>query len=116
MAPINRLAIGRNAEVAVARWYERRGYCVLAHSWRCRTGEIDLVVARDRHIAFVEVKCRSTSRFGTAFEAVDTRKQAQVRRVAAVWLSEWEGPPIRSIRFDAASVQGGKVEVICGAW
>ena len=100
----------------MAAWYEARGYVVEARNWRCRQGELDLVVRKGGTVVFCEVKTRSSDAFGAPVEAVTRAKQLQVRRLAARWLAE-RGPPRRGpVRFDVASVLAGKVEVVEGAF
>jgi len=89
-------------EVAEAR-YLGSGYRVLARNWRCRIGELDLVLARGSTLVLCEVKTRRGARFGVGFEAVDARKQAKIRAVAEAYLIV-SGIEPRSIRFDVASV------------
>ncbi len=111
-----RRALGAEGEAAVAAWYEGRGYEVLARNWRCPTGEIDLVLRRGRTVVFCEVKTRTSDAFGAPQEAVTRAKQTRIRHLAARWLSE--GAPVSAvgIRFDVASVLGGRVEVLEGAF
>lgn len=110
-----RRALGAHGEALAARWYERHGYEVLARNWRCREGEIDLVVRRGTVIAVCEVKARSTAAFGSPAEAVTRTKQQRIRRVAMRWLEE-TGTRGR-VRFDVACVLGGRLdEVIEGAF
>jgi putative endonuclease len=110
-----RRALGASGEEAAALWYRQHGYEVLARNWRCRDGELDLVVRRHRTIVFCEVKTRTTDRFGVPAEAVNYEKRRRLRVLAAKWL---EASPVRprEIRFDVASVMGGLVEVIEGAF
>jgi putative endonuclease len=112
-----RRAHGAFGEGRVAQWYEARGYRVLARNWRSRTGELDLVVGQGRVVVFCEVKARSTTAFGSPFEAVTPAKQARLRKLAAEWLAE-AGPAAgsRELRFDVAAVLSGKVEVIEAAF
>jgi putative endonuclease len=110
-----RRALGADGEAAAAAWYEANGYEVLARNWRCREGELDLVVRRARTIVFCEVKARTTTAFGVPAEAVDRDKRRRLRHLAARWL---EDSPVRptEIRFDVASVLAGEVEIIEGAF
>jgi putative endonuclease len=50
--PVDRRALGASGEDAVAAWYEGNGYEILARNWRCREGELDLVVRRARVLVF----------------------------------------------------------------
>jgi putative endonuclease len=110
-----RRALGASGEDAVATWYEAHGYEVLARNWRCRTGELDLVVRRNRTFVFCEVKTRTSDAFGAPVEAVTRDKQIRLRHLAARWLEE---APLRptEIRFDVASVLAGTVEIVEGAF
>lgn len=98
------MSLGRAGEDVAARWYEAAGWQVLDRNWRTgRAGELDLVVRRGGIIAFCEVKTRSGTAFGTPAEAVDTRKQAQIRRLARAWLAEHDARA-SGLRFDVVSV------------
>ena len=100
----------------MASWYEARGYEVLNRNWRCREGELDLVVRDGRKFIFCEVKTRTTDAFGAPVEAVTRTKQMRVRRLAARWLEDEAPVRPREIRFDVASVLGGNIEVVEGAF
>jgi putative endonuclease len=91
---------------------------VLARNWRCRDGELDLIVASGAVLAFCEVKARTTGAFGVPVEAVTRAKQTRIRRLATRWLQEAAGrvPRYGTIRFDVASVLAGRVDVVEGAF
>ncbi len=80
----------------------------MARNWRCREGELDLVVRRGRILVFCEVKARTTDAFGVPAEAVTRAKQARIRRLAARWLAEAAPSGARDIRFDVVAVLGGR--------
>lgn len=111
--------LGARGEQLTADWYVAHGYRVVARNWRCREGEIDLVLlAVDGDLVFCEVKTRSSDRFGVPAEAVTPAKQRRLRTLAARYLA-MEGRPApgrRGIRFDVAAVMGGRVEVIEAAF
>ena len=94
---------GSLGEDAAERLYVRRGYRVVARNWRCRIGELDLVVARTGVVVVVEVKTRKGSRFGGGYVAVDGRKRAKIRAVTEVFLQQ-TGANDAGVRFDVASV------------
>ncbi|HXR53832.1 MAG TPA: YraN family protein [Acidimicrobiales bacterium] len=99
--------LGRRGEEAVAEWYARAGYEVLGRNWRCRDGEIDLVVVDPGGVlVFCEVKTRSSTAFGAPLDAVTAIKQKRLRRLAARWLSQVpsRGATMRPVRFDVAGV------------
>ena len=110
-----RHALGKSGEDSVARWYVARGWSVVARNFRCRYGEIDLIVARRGELVFCEVKARRGQSFGDAFEKVDYRRQGRLRRAAVHWLS-LEPRGAANIRFDVAAVRDGVIEVLEGAF
>jgi putative endonuclease len=110
-----RQRLGRWAEERVARWYEAAGYDVVARNWRCREGELDLVVARPGVLVFVEVKARTSTAYGSPAAAVTWQKQQRLRRLALRFLEEVPGAG-RRLRFDVACVLAGRVEVLESAF
>lgn len=110
-----RRRLGDRGEAAAAAWYEARGYQVVSRNWRCRQGEIDLIVSSGGAVVFCEVKTRSSNRFGTPAEAVTASKQRRIRGLAVQWLAD--NPGCGSVvRFDVAQVSGGQVDVIIDAF
>jgi putative endonuclease len=110
------LELGRRGESLAADEYRSRGYRVVARNWRAgRSGELDLVLAQGRLLVVCEVKTRSSLAFGFPAEAVDWRKQARLRGLAAAFLAAHDVRPA-TIRFDVASVLGDSVEIIEAAF
>jgi putative endonuclease len=104
---LGRADLGRRGEEAVALWYARAGYDVVARNWRCRHGEIDLVALDpDGVVVVCEVKTRSSTAFGSPADAVTATKQRRLRQLAARWLADTRqrGTRMRPVRFDVAGV------------
>ncbi|ATL69440.1 YraN family protein [Nocardia terpenica] len=99
----DKLALGAHGEELAARFLRDAGMEIIERNWRCRYGELDLIVRDAAVTAFVEVKTRSGLGFGTPAEAVTFVKQQRIRRLALLWLNEQAGP-WRNIRFDVVSV------------
>jgi putative endonuclease len=97
------LDLGRTGEDAALALYSARGFRPVARNWRCRLGEIDLVLWRAALLVICEVKCRSGGSFGAPFEAVNGTKQRKLRALGEVFLSGWR-EPVDAVRFDVASV------------
>lgn len=107
-----RQTLGAAGEDAALRVYRTDGYRLVARNWRCRVGELDLVLARGETLVVCEVKTRRGDRYGGGWEAVTARKQAKIRAVTQVFLSG-SGTPPEVVRFDVASVAvrpGGRPE------
>jgi putative endonuclease len=120
-----RARIGRQGEQVVADWYEARGFTVLDRNWRCSLGELDLVLADEggRQLVFCEVKTRTSSAFGSPFEAVTAQKVRRLRRLAGRWMAQAKprGLSPAQVRLDVAAVRAGpgataSVEVVEGAF
>jgi putative endonuclease len=77
---------------------------LLDRNWRCREGELDLVLARGRAVVFCEVKTRRGTAFGAPFEAVTVVKQRRLRTLALRWLADHPEHRAPELRFDVASV------------
>ncbi len=76
--------LGPFGEELARRHLEAKGYRFVERNWRCRSGEIDLVMTEHDELVFVEVKARRGERSGRAEEAVSP---AKVRRLLAT--GEW---------------------------
>ncbi|MGB8265678.1 MAG: YraN family protein [Candidatus Velthaea sp.] len=106
--------LGRSGEEIAAGYLEQLGYVVVGRNVRLPGGEID-VICRDKDVfVFVEVKTRSTARFGSAVSAVDARKRRTLRALAADWL-QFAAPRARA-RFDVVTVRDGRVAHYRGAF
>jgi putative endonuclease len=96
--------VGRAGEALAEAYLTRAGCRAIARNFRCRVGEIDLVVVDGETIVFVEVRTRRGARCGTPLESVDGRKQARVGRVARYFLG-LHGWGDRIVRFDVVGVR-----------
>ncbi len=87
-------ALGSRGERAAADFLERRGYRVIGAGFLARRGEIDLVCRHGERLVLVEVKTRSSQRFGAPAEAVGAAKRRAMRSAAAEYrtLAGWRGP------------------------
>lgn len=81
----------------------KAGYELEAHRFKVGREEIDLVVRHGDMVAFVEVKTRQGTGFGSGGEAVGWRKRKAIGRVAEVWRIR-HGRPDDQFRFDVIEV------------
>lgn len=110
-----RRRLGIAGEDKAAEWYAGEGYRVVARNWRCRDGELDLVLVGHGSVVFSEVKTRSSTRFGVPAESVSATKQRRIRGLATRFLQENPEHHGR-IRFDVVSILSGKLHVIEAAF
>ena len=101
---VDRNALGRWGEDIAVAHLEHEGYQVLARNWRCREGELDVVVRQGAAVVFVEVKTRSSSAYGEPAEAVTPVKARRIRGLAGKWLTECRPLGVEDLRFDVVAV------------
>jgi putative endonuclease len=111
---VNRAARGRAGEDAAAQLLEANGYRIVGRNIRLPGGEIDIVARDGDVVVFVEVKARANASFGAAVRAVDHRKRATLRALAADWL-QIAAPQARA-RFDVVTFDGGRARLHRGAF
>ena len=105
--------LGRGFEELVASHLESHGWSVVGRNVRFGRREIDLVIQRERIVAFVEVKGRRGSGYGHPLHAITWKKRREIAAVALWWMQR-HGQPGLSYRFDAVSVvrdPGGRVTI-----
>lgn len=94
---------GAAAERAARKHLERNGLRCVDSNYRCRWGEIDLVM-RDRDtLVFVEVRYRGSDRFGGPAASIDAAKRERLLRAAADYLGRMGGPQ-PAARFDVVAL------------
>ena len=97
----NNLA-GAWGEALAAAYLRKKRYSIVASGYRCRFGEIDLIVKNRKYLVFVEVKLRKSAGFARAMEYVDRNKQQKLRTTASLYLSE--NPTDLQPRFDVIEI------------
>lgn len=82
------------------------GLAVLDRNYRCRAGEIDLVMRHGQVIVFVEVRYRRSTEFGTPLETITPRKQQRIVQTARHYLVAHPSLAEMPCRFDAVGISG----------
>ena len=88
---------GGAAEAAAADFLALQGLSLLQSNYRCRLGEIDLVLRDGPTIVFAEVRLRTNTSFGSAADSIDARKRSRIIAAALHYLA---GKPEMPCRFD----------------
>jgi len=113
------LYLGSLGEEASLRFLKSKGYKILARNYKSRLGEIDIVACDRDTVCFVEVKTRSSDKFGLPQEALSNFKQRQIAKTALKFLKENKLLD-KKARFDVVSVtyQGDlpKIDLITDAF
>jgi putative endonuclease len=97
---------GRNAEQRAGEFLEQQGLVVLARNFRCRQGEIDLVLRDGATLVVAEIRYRTDNAFGTPAETVDGRKQMRLIACARRFLQAHPTLALAPLRFDVVALGG----------
>jgi len=96
--------LGAKGERLAADFMRRNGYEIEERNFRFERGEIDIIAKKDGLVSFCEVKTRTTATYGPGEDAVDMKKQEQIRKVAEGYLAERELDDYE-FRFDVIVVE-----------
>lgn len=85
---MNKTLIGKSGEELSVAYLKSVGHRVLECGFRCKLGEIDIITFRNNTIHFIEVKTRSSNKFGRPIESVTNEKLRHIKNVAEVYLQK----------------------------
>ncbi|MZP29123.1 YraN family protein [Heliobacterium undosum] len=100
---MNRVLLGRWGEERALQHLLGLGWFLICQNYRTPRGEIDLILRESNWIVFVEVRTRSSERFGRGEETIDYRKRRRLMATAGHFLGAYQGPP-GDPRFDLISI------------
>ena len=99
---VHKKVLGKKGEKLVEDYLKKQGCVILSRNFRTPFGEADIIAKDGDEIAFVEVKTRTSNKYGAPKEAVGKDKQRRYKKIAQVyWLKTGEEP---NARFDVAEV------------
>jgi putative endonuclease len=96
-------ASGAAAEQRACRFLRRKGLKLITRNFRCRFGEIDLIMLDSDNLVFVEVRFRDASQFTRARATVNAHKRHKLIRTGAMFLATCNHPH-RVVRFDVVAI------------
>ena len=98
------VSLGRDAEARALAFLEQQGLTLIEKNFRCRAGEIDLIMRDAQTLVFIEVRSRKNKHFGGAAASVGPIKQERLWRSASFYLLKFPKPPV--CRFDLVAIDG----------
>lgn len=107
---------GQAAEAEACRHLQQQGLELIERNYRCRQGEIDLIMRDGKSTVFVEVRYRSNPNFGGAAASVDPRKQGKLIATASHYLQQHHALAQQPARFDVIAIAPGTLEWIRDAF
>lgn len=112
----NKRQTGTSYEIKAEEYLIQKGYQILERNFQNRSGEIDIIAKDGAYFCFIEVKYRTTNEYGSPFEAVNIRKQNQIRKVAQYYLMKNKLNEWTPCRFDVIGFVGEEMTHIENAF
>lgn len=104
---------GRLMEDLALEWLQGRGLTLVTRNFRCRAGEIDLIMRQGAELVFVEVRARASGSHGGAAASITSAKQKRLLLAAQFYLQRL--PRVPACRFDVLAFEGDQVNWLRGA-
>ncbi len=95
---------GEQAENDAEKFLTGKGFTTVARNYRCKSGEIDLIMEDGDTLVMVEVRYRKNDTYGSALESITPRKQARIIAAASHYLTAKRID--RPVRFDVIAISG----------
>ncbi len=109
------LTTGENAEEQAHNYLIDHGLKPVLRNFRCKLGELDLIMYDQQCLVIIEVRYRKSDRYGSALESITLKKQSRIIRTTQFYLTTQKKD--RAIRFDVVGISGsGKIEWIKNAF
>ena len=96
--------VGQAGEDAALAYLTHNGLTLVQRNFRCKGGEIDLIMRQRDTLVFVEVRKRADMRYGGAAASITRSKQARLIIAAQIYLQRYRMPP--ASRFDVIAIDG----------
>ena len=112
---MNSIEKGLQGEETVQEYLIEKGYRIRARNFRFHHREVDIIASKDDILVFVEVKARHDDDFGQGFEAITDMKKRNIISVARYYIEKY-GMYDYNVRFDVASLDGGKLQYFENAY
>jgi len=104
----NKQGIGSRAEEDALQFLLQEGLCLVERNYRCRFGEVDLIMLDCDMLVFVEVRKRKNMDFGGAAQSVSYAKQSRLIKTARHYLMKYRQAP--ACRFDVIAMEGDRCQ------
>lgn len=95
--------VGKHGEDLAAEYLTKHGYKIIDRNFRIRGGEIDIVAIEKNTLVIVEVKTRTSHRFGLPEESINTYKLKFLERAAIFYRNTRKNLPLGE-RIDVVTV------------
>ena len=97
--------IGNQIEVLVCDYLQQQRLKLIARNYKCRLGEIDLIMHDQAILVFIEVRYRQHQNFGSSLESVNLIKRNKIIKTAEYYLLSHQLFEKMACRFDVVGVK-----------
>lgn len=94
--------LGKKGEMLAIDFLKQKGYEILNTNWRFEKAEVDIIARKNKIVVFIEVKTRSSEKYGNPEDAVHFNKQSHLHRAAEAFIEQ--NNITSEIRFDIISI------------
>jgi putative endonuclease len=106
---------GESAEQEALDFLIKKGLKLVSRNFRCKLGELDLIMSDQQTLVIIEVRFRKTDKYGSAVESITRAKQSRIIAATYVYLSSQKKD--QAIRFDVIAISGnGNIDWIQNAF
>ena len=95
--------LGNLGEERATNYLKHNGYWILARNFKTNLGEIDIIARDGEEYVFIEVKTRTSSKYGKPIDAIDMQKQKHIIQTSKyyIWVNNLQN---KNIRYDVMEV------------
>ncbi|ETR74133.1 MAG: endonuclease [Candidatus Magnetoglobus multicellularis str. Araruama] len=96
--------LGKDSETLAVNYLLENGYTIIQRNFRTKGGEIDIIARENNTLVFVEVKSRTSTRYGHALQSLTHRQKKRLTKTALMYLHQHQMKN-QSARFDVVAIQ-----------
>ena len=112
----NKRKTGKKYEDMAAEYLKANGYRIIEQNFYTHYGEVDIIGENEGFLAFIEVKYRKSTKYGTPFEAINARKMKNIRNSAVYYMYSKGVSQMKPVRFDVVAILDDRIELIKNAF
>lgn len=102
---------GRAAEEKALAYLMEQGLKLISQNYTCRLGEVDLIMRDADYLVFIEVRARTSMRFGGGLASITYAKRQKILKTTDYYVMTHQEYAKLAIRFDVISIDGSSASI-----